>query len=54
MASRHYFSRRPGNIPRRQATLELVVTAFVFVLVVVALVIFLFVYHDFPLRISGV
>ena len=36
----------------RNPTLELVVTAIIFALVVGMLVLFLFVYHDLPFRIS--
>ena len=49
----------PPRTPRRrykpwgrQATLELVVSAVVVVVIIATIIIFLFVYHDVPLRTS--
>lgn len=48
-----YNHRRQRNPWGSNATLELVVTAIVFVVVVALLVVFLFVYHDLPFRLSS-
>jgi succinate dehydrogenase hydrophobic anchor subunit len=47
------YHRKPRRSPwGRNASLEMVATAIVLVLLVGVLVLFLFVYHDFPLRTS--
>ncbi len=52
MARQGYHYRRPRNWGRN-ATLEIVLTAVVLVALVGGLVVFLFVYHDLPFRVSG-
>ncbi len=53
MAGRHYYYRRPRPRTRGNPRLENFVAGAVIVIVVVTLLMFLFVYHDFPLRVSG-
>lgn len=53
MANGPYNHRRRRNEWGRNATLELIVTALVFVMVVGLLGVFLFVYHDIPFRLSS-
>jgi heme/copper-type cytochrome/quinol oxidase subunit 2 len=53
MPARHYHNRRRNRPWGRNATLEMVITGAVIVLLVALLVVFLFVYHDLPLRVSG-
>ncbi len=48
-----YYNRRRRERPSRHPRLELVVSAFVLIVVIVMLLVFLFDYHDFPLRVSG-
>ncbi len=47
-----YQHRRQRNWGRN-ATLELVLTAVVVIVVIGSILVFLFVYHDLPFRISG-
>jgi succinate dehydrogenase hydrophobic anchor subunit len=47
-----YHRNRRRNPWGRNASLEMVATAVVLVLLVGVIVLFLFVYHDFPLRTS--
>jgi succinate dehydrogenase hydrophobic anchor subunit len=47
-----YHRNRPRNPWGRKAGLEMMATAVVIVLLVGVIVLFLFVYHDFPLRTS--
>ena len=54
MPTHHYNQNRRRRNPRgRNATLEMVVTMVVVAFVVVAVLVFLLVYHDFPLRLGG-
>jgi hypothetical protein len=53
MSPRHYYYHRPRSRNRGNPRLEAIVSAAVIVLIVATVVIFLFVYHDFPLRVSG-
>jgi hypothetical protein len=54
MPAHHYDQNRRRRNPRgRNATLEMVVTMVVMAFVVVAVLVFLLVYHDFPLRLGG-
>jgi|GEM_PF-6084840 len=53
MPPRHYYYRRPREGRERNGKLELVVTVVVLAVLIATLVVFLFVYHDFPLRVSG-
>jgi hypothetical protein len=48
-----YARRRRRKPWGPHATLELVLTAMVLGLVVAAFIVFLFVYHDLPFRLSG-
>ncbi len=50
MASQRYHHHRPHKPWGRRANLELAATIIVLVLLVGLIVLFLFVYHDFPLR----
>jgi hypothetical protein len=50
---RHYYYRRPQQRSRGNPRLEAFVTVAVMLAVILVLVVFLFVYHDFPLRVSG-
>jgi hypothetical protein len=52
VARRHRTRRRQYRPWGRQATFELVITALVLVALIATVVVFLFVYHDFPLRVS--
>jgi heme/copper-type cytochrome/quinol oxidase subunit 2 len=52
LASRHRTRRKQYKPWGRQATLELVICAFVLVALIATAVVFLFVYHDFPFRFS--
>ena len=47
-----YHHRRERSTWGRRGTLEMAVTIVVIALVLAMIVVFLFVYHDFPLRVS--
>ncbi|MGI8921179.1 MAG: hypothetical protein ACR2HD_05835 [Solirubrobacteraceae bacterium] len=48
-----YYNRRRRERSPRHARLELAVSAFVLIVAIVMLLVFLFDYHDVPLRVSG-
>jgi hypothetical protein len=53
MPSRRYYYRRPRDPRGRNPRLELALSVLVVAVMVGALLVFLLVYHDFPLRVSG-
>ena len=48
-----YHRRRRSDRPGRLSRFELITSAIVLVAVIATLVVFLFVFHDLPLRLSG-
>lgn len=52
MARRHRTRRKQYKPWGRNATLELVITALVLLALIATAIVFLFVYHDFPFRVS--
>lgn len=51
MTSKHYHSRAPRRSTQQTTNLELLATGLVIATIIAALVLFLFVFHDFPLRV---
>jgi heme/copper-type cytochrome/quinol oxidase subunit 2 len=50
--SKHRTRRKQYRPWGRQATLEMVVSAVVLILLIATILVFVFVFHDFPMRIS--
>ncbi len=50
---RHYYYRRPRPRSRGNPRLETAVTLAVIAVVIATLIVFLWIYHDLPLRVSG-
>jgi hypothetical protein len=52
LASKHRTRRKQYRPWGRQATLEMVISALVLIAVIATLLVFVFVFHDFPFRVS--
>jgi len=52
MASKHRTRRKQYRPWGRQAGFEMIVSAIVLVAVIATILVFIFVFHDFPMRVS--